>query len=149
MAPGIERDRPHRPVGSPVEVVRRTPPTAGAASGVTDTALTFDWTSTNGSGTQYAAELSTDSFATLVQSSDTLNLSAAFSGLTPNLDYELRVKTLSSGGWPSSNYSATISTIGLRARSGQTSSSFARTNAARASGYRPSRSSACPRMKCR
>ncbi len=76
--------------------------TAFPAVGASSAAVA--WTSGgNGAGTVYVADLSTDSFATLVFSSATLNLSAVFGtggagpALTPNLTYSARVSATAGG----------------------------------------------------
>jgi hypothetical protein len=60
---------------------------------LSSTSFTVNWsTSGNPAGTYYAAEISTDNFATLNQSSFTVSSAAVFSALRPNTGYYLRVK---------------------------------------------------------
>ena len=64
-------------------------------SGVATTGLTFNWgDGGNPAGTLYAAELSRDSFATLIASVSTPTAGAAFSGLAPNTVYQARAKAV-------------------------------------------------------
>lgn len=61
-------------------------------------ALTLNWSSTFPGGTLYYAQLSTNaSFAAPILSSNTLNISATFSGLTPNTTYYAQVATAPAG----------------------------------------------------
>ncbi len=64
-------------------------PGASAFSGVSTTSVTANWTANGDSaGTQYQVQLSTDpAFGGVILSSVTANLSAPFTGLTPNTTY--------------------------------------------------------------
>ena len=64
-------------------------------SGVSVAGFTLGWnTGGNPPATRYTAEISRDSFATILASASTLSASAAFSGLTPNTIYQVRAKAL-------------------------------------------------------
>jgi|GEM_PF-1574990 len=68
-------------------------------SGVTTSGLTLGWTANgNPQGTTYVAELSRDNFVTISLSSATLNIPAAFTGLTPNTTYTARIKAVNFAG---------------------------------------------------
>src|SRR5262249_20827447 len=88
-------------------------PAASGISSISNTSLRANWGSSgNPNGTHYIANISTDNFATLVNSSDTLNVYADFSSLTPNTTYALQVKSVNAGG-VSSGYTDLGSTITL------------------------------------
>ncbi|MDO8803940.1 MAG: hypothetical protein Q7R35_05895 [Elusimicrobiota bacterium] len=64
-------------------------------AGISTAGITFSWVEGgNPPGTRYTAEISRDSFATLIASASTLSTSAAFSGLAQNTIYQARVKAL-------------------------------------------------------
>ena len=68
---------------------------ASPFTGVSTTSFTLGWSEGgNPPGTLYAAELSRNSFDTLIASASTLSTSSAFSGLTPNTVYQARVRAI-------------------------------------------------------
>lgn len=68
---------------------------ASPFTGIGTAGLTFSWNEGgNPAGTLYAAELSKDSFATLIASASAPATSAAFAGLAPNTVYQTRVKAV-------------------------------------------------------
>lgn len=69
------------------------------------------WSSNFGAGKVYTADVSTDSFATLVQSSVTQNLSASFAGLTPNTTYYGRVSTAAGGAYTAAGSTVTLAAV--------------------------------------
>ena len=78
---------------------------------VNSTGFIFNW---NGPGnpplTRYIAEVSTDNFATLVRSSNTLNAGAAFPGLAVNTLYYARVKAQNHNGLDTA-FTAAVTTV--------------------------------------
>ncbi|HCC49303.1 MAG TPA: hypothetical protein DEQ38_14500, partial [Elusimicrobia bacterium] len=69
--------------------------TASPFSGVSVAGFTLSWnTGGNPPETRYTAEISRDSFVTIIASSSTLSTSAAFSALAPNTIYQARAKAL-------------------------------------------------------
>ncbi|HBA59491.1 MAG TPA: hypothetical protein DCZ92_01440 [Elusimicrobia bacterium] len=77
------------------------PPALAAApfSGVTSSGLAFNWTANgNPQNTTYLAEISKDNFVSVSLSSTTLNIPAAFTGLTPNTTYTARVRAINFSG---------------------------------------------------
>ena len=83
-------------LGSTVTAVQPgapVPPVAATYSNVTASGLRANWTANgNPGGTSYTAQISTDGFSTLVNSSQTTNLYASFSGLGANRIYAGRVR---------------------------------------------------------
>jgi len=71
----------------------------------------LSWATNFGAGKIYTADVSTDSFSTLVQSSVTLNLSASFSGLTPNTTYYGRVSTGTGGPYTDGGSTVTLAAV--------------------------------------
>lgn len=67
---------------------------AAPAAAMTTTSAQLSWTSADPASTVFDAQLSTDSFATLSQSSRTAGTSASFAGLVPDTTYFLRVRAL-------------------------------------------------------
>jgi len=83
---------------------------------VSSTSFVFNWNSAgNPPLTRYIAEISTDNFATLVQSSSTLNAGAAFSGLTVNALYYARVKAQNHNGLDTA-FTDVITTVTITAQ---------------------------------
>ena len=76
--------------------VTPSPAGPGAVSSVT---LTAYWSGgANPAGTRYLAQLSTDDFASVLRSSETLNEYAFFSSLTPNTTHYVRAASLNAAG---------------------------------------------------
>lgn len=75
-------------------------PVAAAPSGVASSQLSANWTANgNPAGTRYRVDLDDDpGFGSINASSNTANVSAAFSGLTPNTTYHSRVEALNLAG---------------------------------------------------
>ncbi|TPW21454.1 MAG: hypothetical protein FD126_674, partial [Elusimicrobia bacterium] len=75
-------------------------PVTAAVSAVTPTTANLGWgANSNPSGTRYTAQLSTASnFTGTLSSSQTFGVTAAFTGLSANTTYYLRVKALGHGG---------------------------------------------------
>lgn len=78
---------------------RAADPSAVGAAGVWLTSASWAWgAGGNAAGTIYQAQLSTDSFATVSASSQTLSVGATFFALASNATYYLRVRAVSHGG---------------------------------------------------
>lgn len=78
---------------------------------VNSTSFTFNWSAGgNPPLTRYIAEISTDNFATMVQSSDTFNTSAAFVNLKVNILYYARARAQNRNGIDTA-FTAAVSTI--------------------------------------
>lgn len=89
---------------------RASSPTVQGFTGVDENELQGNWLANNNpDGTAYVAELSTDGFSTLVDSSQTANAYAFFTGLTPFTVYEARVKAVNGDGLDT-NYTSLGST---------------------------------------
>ncbi|OGR78318.1 MAG: hypothetical protein A2X32_02155 [Elusimicrobia bacterium GWC2_64_44] len=74
-------------------------PSPVSLCGISSVTLAACWgTSGNPAGTRYLLQYSTDSFATVQGSSLTVDVTAAFSGLTPNVTHYLRVAALNAAG---------------------------------------------------
>lgn len=85
-------------------------PAAAAAGPIHVTSGVFTWSgSGNPQGTEFVAQISTDNFFTLADSSRTLSASATFFSLSPGQQYFFRAYALNRQGL-SSAYSAVIST---------------------------------------
>jgi hypothetical protein len=75
-------------------------PTVIAATDITTTTFTANWTAVDGA-TQYLLDVSTDDFTTFVtgySNKATVAISDALTGLTPNTTYKYRVRATSSSG---------------------------------------------------
>ncbi len=78
-------------------------PITGVFSSGSNNSVTLGWNAnSNPTGTLYKADVSTNSFTTLITSSQTPNTSTVFTGLTANTTYQLQVKAFSFGGTPTS-----------------------------------------------
>lgn len=78
---------------------------AGAVTTTSFTAASLNWSANgNSSFTVYAAQISSDNFATVSASSQTANSTATFSGLLANATYYLRVQALNIDGAGASAY---------------------------------------------
>jgi len=89
-----------------------TAPVAATVTNMTATGLSANWTANgNPTGTMYMAQVSTDAFVTVVAASQTLNVSAGFSNLTPNTAYALRVGVLGSGNYTSLGSTTTLARL--------------------------------------
>lgn len=76
-----------------------TTPTAASPSGVGVSSITANWGANgNGPTTVYTAEISTDNFATINESSQTTNTSVAFTGLLFNTTYFFHVRAQGNDG---------------------------------------------------
>jgi hypothetical protein len=85
------------------------PPTGAAALDIETSSGTWSWSAAgNGAGTVYGVQLSTDAYATFVQTASVTTTSAAFSGLTPNTTYQFRVRVFGVGG-STTAFSAAVS----------------------------------------
>ncbi len=85
-------------------------PAAPAAGPVHITSGVFTWSGgANPTGTQYVAQVSSDNFFSLTDSSSTLMTSATFFTLNPGTQYFLRVRAVNRSG-TASDYSSVIST---------------------------------------
>lgn len=75
------------------------PPIAPALAAVNRSSISVSWSANgNPAGTVFAAQVSTDGFATINASSRTLNASASFIGLLSNVTYYLRVEAVNYAG---------------------------------------------------
>lgn len=87
-----------------------TLPSALSASGVTDSTVTFNWSITgNATDTAYQLQLSSDSFSTVIQTSQTFLGSGSFNGLSPATTFDGRVRAVGRNGH-FSNYVTLTST---------------------------------------
>ena len=85
-------------------------PASPAAGPVHITSGVFTWSAgTNPPDTLYTAQISSDNFFSMTDSSSTLATSATFFTLTPGTQYFLRVRAVNRGGTPSA-FSTLIST---------------------------------------
>ncbi|MDD2805806.1 MAG: T9SS type A sorting domain-containing protein [Elusimicrobiales bacterium] len=74
-------------------------PSAASLCGVSSVTVAACWNASgNPAGTRYLLQYSTDGFATVQGSSLTVDVTAAFSGLTPNVTHYLRVAALNAAG---------------------------------------------------
>ncbi len=113
------------------EVTLPLSPALAAApfSGVTSSGLTFSWTANgNPQNTTYVAEISKDNFVSVSLSSTTLNIPAAFTGLTPNTTYTARVRAVNFSGSAGPYASPVVSTATLAVPPQSAVSSFTLTD---------------------
>lgn len=93
-------------------VVQPPAPTANAASGISSTALTANWSQANGA-TGYRLDVSTNGFVSYVAGYQNLDVgnvtSRSVSGLTPGTTYSYRVRAYNTGG--ASGNSVVISAV--------------------------------------
>ncbi|MBI4370753.1 MAG: fibronectin type III domain-containing protein, partial [Elusimicrobia bacterium] len=99
-------------------------PVAAAPSGVAASSITANW-GANGNpiGTAYLAQISTDSFATVNASSQTLNTNTAFLGLTANTTYYFQVRAVGHNGQATA-FTALASTMTLLQAPGAAATAF-------------------------
>ena len=90
-------------------VTMASPPGSLAVSAAGSSSVSASWAANNAAGTTYGAELSADSFASVLATSVTLNTSATFSGLTANTTYYVRVQAFNWSG-ASTTYAASVTT---------------------------------------
>ncbi len=98
-------------------------PISAAPTGDGTTMVTANWTSNDAAGTYYAAQISTDNFATVNSSSVTLNLSAVFAGLNSNTTYYFQAKAIGNNG-QSTAYTVLPTTMTLLLGPGVAGTSF-------------------------
>ncbi len=92
---------------------------ASPLAAVGSSTFTLSWQSAgNPSDTVYNAQLSSDSFADILASSQTLSLSAVFTGLQPNTTYYARVQSFSRVGAASSFVTAVASATNVASPTG-------------------------------
>ncbi len=80
-------------VPAPSSATLPAPPIAAAQTAISSYSITANWLGNgNSTNTFYLAQISTDSFNTVNDSSRTLNTSAVFSGLAPGATYAFQVR---------------------------------------------------------
>ncbi len=86
---------PAGPLGLGSTVTPAALPLSLTLSNVSASGLSASWGANgNPAGTAYVAEISTNGFSTLLQSSQTLNTAVSFAGLSPNTTYQVHVEAV-------------------------------------------------------